>query len=332
MRENRKHGRIGFCCLFAAMLLSLSITGCSREDKEDIRRFQIYYIDRDGSGLVTEEYEIPMKGQNTVDIIQKLLQQLQTKGERGNHINPIQPEVEINDYLIKETLLSIYFTAAYNSKSGVDEILSRAAIVKTLCQLPEIDHVEFYVEDQPLMLSGNAVGQMNEDTFMDELDPEFKEQSKKVTLYYAREGEQKLMEVSMEVTYSTAQPLAQLLLDNLITVPEELSKMEQMRVISPIPQGTMVNSVTIRDNICYVDLSKEFLERLPDTNSDVTVFSIVNTLCELSNVSKVQFTIDGEPKQTYGETENFNKPYERNLDLVSGTADIWINNYTIEDQ
>ena len=73
--------------------------------------------------------------------------------------------------------MSISFSAAYYERSGVEETLSRAAIVETLCQLDEIHYVEFYVEDQPLMLSGNAVGPMSADDFVQNLDALGKEQS-----------------------------------------------------------------------------------------------------------------------------------------------------------
>lgn len=323
-------GRIRIGYFFLTVFILLFAVGCGSEDEEDLTVFQVYYVDKDGYGLVSEEFETRMPGQNMVETIEKLLDQLQSKGKKGNYRNPIQRDVEISDFAIKDTQLSIYFTAAYNSRSGIDEILARAAVVKTLCQVPGIDYVEFYVEDQPLMQSGNAVGLMNPDTFVDELSPEFKEQNKRVTLYFAREGKQELTGVSLEVTYSAAEPLAKLLLENLITVPESVSSLGEKDIISAIPQGTVVNTVTIRDNICYVDLSGEFMELLSNVKSDVTVYSIVNTLCELSSVSKVQFTIDGEPQEKYGDTENFNTPYERNLDIISGLTEVRVN--SIENQ
>lgn len=42
-----------------------------------------------------------------------------------------------------------------------------------------------------------------------------------------------------------------------------------------------------------------------DVSSGVVVYSIVNTLCELSDVNKVQFTIDGEQQEIYGDIKNF---------------------------
>ena len=131
------------------------------------------------------------------------------------------------------------------------------------------------------------------------------------------------MAVSADVTYNAAEPLAQLLLEKLIGGPEELVNAEEYNLIPTVPPGTVVNSVTIRDNICYVDLSKDFMGMLSGVKSDVTVYAIVNTLCELPNVSQVQFTINGEQWEKYGETENFNTPYERNLNLVTGASSVW---------
>ncbi len=313
--------------LLAALVL-VFLTACQGTSDDEDNIFHVYYIDKEGCGLVSEEYEIETEEQNTVDIIQLLLSKLQTNGSEGRYQNPIQPDVEISDFMIKETQLSMYFTAAYNNKNGIQEILARAAVVKTLCQVPAVDSVEFYVEDQPLTLAGNTVGLMDVNTFVDELSPEFKEQKKLVTLYFAENRGERLMQVSLEVTYSAAQPLAQLLLEKLIEGPEQIDYLKDMDYYGlsrTVPSGTVVNSVTIRDNICYVDLSSEFMNQIPEVKSDVTIYSIVNTLCELSTVSRVQFTVDGEQWTRYGETENFNTPYARNLDLVTGGTSIWVN-------
>jgi germination protein M len=50
----------------------------------------------------------------------------------------------------------------------------------------------------------------------------------------------------------------------------------------------------------------------------VTVYALVNTLCELSNINRVQITVDGEAQEKYGEMEHFDTVLERNLDLVEG--------------
>ena len=200
----------------------------------------------------------------------------------------------------------------------MEETLSRAAIVETLCQLDEIHYVEFYVEDQPLMLSGNAVGPMSADDFVQNLDALGKEQSRQVTLYLSNRTGDKLRAVTTSVTYNAATPLAELLINQLIQADEVIAGQKgKLKDVKPaIPKETVVNHITIRDQICYVDLGNGFNDLLAEISSEVTVYSIVNTLCELSNVNRVQFTIDGEAQEQYGEMNSFHSVLERNLNLV----------------
>lgn len=302
---------------------ALFLVSCSGEsDGTEAGLYQIYYMDTEGTGLIKQDYGIRSQAQDTVGILSELLEQLHTGVREGVGQNPIAPELEVLDFQIKEAKLSVYFSASYNNKSGLEEILSRAAIVKTLCQVSGVDYVEFYVEDQPLMLSGKAVGLMNSDSFIDSLNERNIEQRKQVTMYFPDSTGQRLVEVYTEITYDAARPLARLLMEKLIAGPESIHT-DISGLLPAVPANTVVNSITIRDNICYVDVSREFLELLPEVKSDIVIYSIVNTLCGLSNVSRVQFSVEGEQQEKYGETTGFNAPFERNLDLVmaeSGTA------------
>ena len=304
------------------VLWTVFLGSCSGETTEsEAGRYSIYYLEPDGTGFIKEEYEIKSQPRDTVGILTELLEQLHAGVREGAGIPPIESAIEVTDFQIQETQLSVYFSAAYQNINGLDEILSRAAIVKTLCQVSGIDYVEFYVEDQPLMLSGKAVGLMNSDSFIDNLNEREREQSKQVTLYFSDESGQQLVEVYTELTYDAAQPLARLLVEKLIAGPERIENLNVSALLPTVPPNTVVNSITIRDNICYVDVSREFMELLTNVKSDIVVYSIVNTLCELSNVNRVQFSIEGEQQEKYGETTGFNAPFERNLDLVvAGTG------------
>ena len=86
---------------------------------------------------------------------------------------------------------------------------------------------------------------------------------------------------------------------------------------SVIPKGTVLNKVSIQDGICYVDFSEEFMKISEGISPEVTIYSVVNSLTELSNVHKVQFLIDGTIQKTYGNLE-FASYFERNLDIIEG--------------
>lgn len=127
-----------------------------------------------------------------------------------------------------------------------------------------------------------------------------------------------MKEVTSKLTHDMTVPLARLLVEQLLEGPEELTDVNTSELRQTIPDGTTLNSLTIRDNVCYLDFSKEFDNVQAEVKSEIVIYSIVNTLCELSDVNKVQFMIDGEQQETYGDTKDFNVPFERNLDLVSG--------------
>lgn len=291
------------------------MTGCGEKTDKQLMSYQVFYINSDGSGLTGKTYQLKDAKQDLVSVIKELIIRLQTPQEESLK-SPIDEGIQVVDYQIKENQLSVYFSAGYNNKSGLDEILSRAAIVKTLCQIQEIEYVEFYVEDQPLMLSGNAVGLMSQESFVDELNPQDQKQSKETVLYFANKQGNRLKKITTDITYNAVEPIARLLVEQLIAGVSSIQNIDETKLQSAVPSKTTLNNLTIRDNICYLDLSRDFEQQDPNVSSEVIVYSIVDTLCELPEVTKVQFSVDGEQKEKYGDLEGFNKPLERNLDLL----------------
>ena len=302
-------------CILCTVILVFGMTGCGEKTDKQLMSYQVFYINSDGSGLTGKTYQLKDAKQDLVSVIKELINRLQTPQEESLK-SPIDEGIQVVDYQIKENQLSVYFSAGYNNKSGLDEILSRAAIVKTLCQIQEIEYVEFYVEDQPLMLSGNAVGLMSQESFVDELNPQDQKQSKETVLYFANKQGNRLKKITTDITYNAAEPIARLLVEQLITGVSSIQNIDETKLQSAVPSKTTLNNLTRRDNICYLDLSRDFEQQDPNVSSEVIVYSIVDTLCELPEVTKVQFSVDGEQKEKYGDLEGFNKPLERNLDLL----------------
>ena len=298
-------------CILCTVILVFGMTGCGEKTDKQLMSYQVFYINSDGSGLTGKTYQLKDAKQDPVSVIKELIIRLQTPQEESLK-SPIDEGIQVVDYQIKENQLSVYFSAGYNNKSGLDEILSRAAIVKTLCQIQEIEYVEFYVEDQPLMLSGNAVGLMSQD----ELNPQDQKQSKETVLYFANKQGNRLKKITTDITYNAVEPIARLLVEQLIAGVSSIQNIDETKLQSAVPSKTTLNNLTIRDNICYLDLSRDFEQQDPNVSSEVIVYSIVDTLCELPEVTKVQFSVDGEQKEKYGDLEGFNKPLERNLDLL----------------
>ena len=297
-----------FCALF---------TSCGSENEDaSMHTYAIYYLDSQMTELAREDYQTPQSKENTEALARELLNEMRTSEDAG-YKSALGEDVEITDVQCKESQLSVYFSATYNERNGTEEILSRAAIVKTLCGIKGIDYVAFYVEDQPLMISGNAVGMMNADSFLTDLDRQKEGKTKIMTLYFSDKSGEYLVATQTSVNYISAAPLARLLVEYLIegeeTIPRTSKKDD---VIPTVPASTVLNNLTIRDNVCYLDVSKGINELMEGIRSEVVVYSIVNTLCELPNVNRVQITVDGEPQEKYGEMEGFHLMLGRKLDIV----------------
>ena len=248
----------------------------------------------DGSKLQSSEYEIQADQEDNVAVIQELL-------------DCFKKCVAIDNFQLKEKQLTITFLSSYYNQDKIDEVLNRAAIVKTLCQLSSV-------------IDGETVGIMSKLSFLDSVGGEGYTQEKYVTLYFSSNDGTKMQEITTKLTHDMTVPLARLLIEQLLKGPNEISDANTSDVRDTIPAGTKLNSLTIRDHVCYVDFSKEFMNMQADVSSGVVVYSIVNTLCELSDVNKVQFTIDGEQQEIYGDIKNFTGSFERNLDMVQDAS------------
>ncbi|MCI9420489.1 MAG: GerMN domain-containing protein [Eubacterium sp.] len=291
--------------LFVFLLASCVLGGCGKDSYDHKKgEFRMYRIADDGMGLKSTKYHTMAESDDTVGVVADLLANYEA--------------VDVREFEIKERQLFVYFSSAYYSIEGIDEVLWRAAIVKTLCQVDGIEYIEFFVEKDSLEIDGEPVGAMSELSFLDSIGGDGYTQDKYVTLFFADISGAGMKEVTARLTYDMTEPLATLLIEQLLAGPEKIEGVNTSDVRKTIPDGTVLNSLSIRDNICYVDFSKEFLNVQAQVKSEIVIYSIVNTLCELPDVNRVQFTIDGEQKQDYSDSKNFDAPFERNLDLVSG--------------
>ena len=130
-------------------------------------------------------------------------------------------------------------------------------------------------------------------------------------LYFANEDGTGLVEENRRnVVYSSNISLEKLVMEKLVAGPEADGAYPTIN-----PQ-TKVISVTVKDGTCYVNLDEAFLNQPYNVSAEVTVYSIANSLVELSNINRVQISIGGESNILYREKMNLNDVYERNLDML----------------
>ena len=68
-----------------------------------------------------------------------------------------------------------------------------------------------------------------------------------------------------------------------------------------IPEGTKINKIELKNDVLYIDLSKEFIENHQggEENQSKTIYSIVNTMTGLTEVNGIKILIDGEENKEF---------------------------------
>ena len=112
------------------------------------------------------------------------------------------------------------------------------------------------------------------------------------------------------IEYNSNISLERLVVEKIIGGPEDE---ELLPTVNP---GTKIISIAVKDNICYVNLNKEFLITQNDVLPEVTVYSIVNSLIELQNINKVQISVEGNNAFVFRDTIDMAVLFERNLDIL----------------
>lgn len=298
-------------CLIGGILFLLSAPACGRDDVPEGKEYQVYYISKSATKVEMHGYWTQTESPQAV--LRELMQCLAATPEKLEYQAPLAMGFEILGIDLEEEKMTINVNEAYRSLPVTTEVLVRAAIVRTLTQLPEISYVEITVEGEPLVDSvGNVVGRMGADQFIDNDGNEINTyELARVKLFFASDDGTQLIAAYREKHYSTNTPIERFIVEELIAGPSG-----QVEGLHPtINPGTKIINVTTKDGICYVNLDGTFLTVPENVSMEAAVYSMVNSLVELSNINKVQILVNGEVPTTSSIFQN--STFERNLDLVT---------------
>jgi len=308
-----------FIRLFAGTLCLWLLMGCGQaseiqipsEEKEPTG-FRLYYMNEERTKVISEPYLVEGYAKNTqiANMLTDLEEVLWTESE----LNQLEGKNPIVGFEMKaDELLSLQFADDYSMVHTTTSVLRRASIVKTLCQLDGVSAVEIYIGAQPLLhANGKPVGMMKAEDFVDSTgeNTEFF-QEENIMVYFADETGEKLLASNLKLIYDGTVPTERLIVERLMEGPVTEGK------YPIIPEGTVLNKVSVKNGTCYVDFNEKFLEKKEGISPKVTLYAIVNSLVELNGIYKVQFLINGEVRKSYHSID-ISGTLERNLEIVEG--------------
>ena len=297
--------------MVTVLLAFLSIAfmaACGQEEPSGEFARPVYYIS--SSETKVEQHFREIVADDPEEQLQELLGCLGTNPAKLEYKAPLAMGFQVLNVSQEGETLMLDVDANYLTLSATTEVLVRAALVRTLAQLEGVRFVGITVEGSQLYDNvGNQVGRMSADQFIENNGNEINTyELAKVRLYFASENGNSLIVTNREKYYSTSMPRERFVVEELIAGPGS-----QVEGIYPsVNPNTKVLSVTTRDSICYVNLDESFLTVTNNVPTEISVYSIVNSLVELSNINKVQILVNGEVPASLNTVA-----YERNLDIVT---------------
>lgn len=298
------------------LLVTAGLCACGRGKQEGSYSYQIYYVNKEGTCVVSEEYVTDTSSEDKEELLQEFIGLLKDTSDRPEYLSPLSDSYQ--GYALNEGQVNLDFSEDYAKQGHIVEVLGRAAVVRTVTQINGIDTVTFSVQGEALVDAiGIPVGAMTADSFIDNagteinayVDTEFR-------LYFANETGDALTEVSRNVIYNSNISMEQQVVEELIKGPRQDDIAGYEAGYPTVNPAVTILSVTVRDRVCYVNLSEEFLTPVYDVTSQVALYSIVNSLVELPGVNKVQISIDGNTDVTFRDSVSLTTVFERDLDII----------------
>ena len=299
------------------LLIALLFSGCEAKKTETLQGdgvsgCEIYYIDALTGKM---RFDItPIEGESQEGQVYNAFKKMQDIQPAEEKEPAVPAELELNSLYIDSGILRADFNSAYENMGLGDELIFRSAFVYTLTSFDFIDYVYITVDGHPLKMSnGQSLGNLGRSDIVTDGNISAEPTNYEIlTLYFMSADGTRLDYEIREVEVNPNQPIERFIIEQLIKGPENG---ELKRVI---PTDTKIRDISAADGVCYVDLSSDFVTKQTGSYDDAiaAVYSIVDSLCELEQVSRVQFLIEGERYDKYGHIVDITTPVEPNYDIV----------------
>lgn len=301
--------------MFLGMLLVIVLSaGCGSRDKERGTPVDISYLNKNETKLVTETHYLQSDDtkEKIVEVLTLLCQMPDNKELKAT----LPTGINVITYSYDGEQVIVSLGEKYRELSKTTEVLTRAALVRSLTNISGVSYVMITINGESLTdMSGNAIGIMTADMFVDNAGTQVETADSTVNLrlYFANASGDGLIAVNRELVHNADAsniPMEKLVVEQLISGP---ASGDSYPTISP---GTKLINSTVKDGVCYLTFDATLTTVVNNVTTDVTIYSIVNSLVELSNINKVQIFIENNKGGKFRDKYDLSTVFERNLSLV----------------
>ena len=298
---------------FMAALICLGLSGCHRAGKDSQQSegtYQIYYLNSARTKLMPLDYTTKTTDQET--LIGELAGQILAVPEQLEYQSVLGEGVVLLDIKRDDNVLYLNFNKEYTGMKATREILCRAAFAKTFTQVEGVDYISINCDGQALLdKKGSPVGAFSGSDFADSITDVNIYERVELKLYFANETGDGLTAETREVVHNVNTSLEKMIVEQLIAGPQKEGS------LAVLPKETKLLNVSLSDNICYVNFDSSFTSG-ESAAEYLPIYAIVDSLTELSNVNKVQITVNGSNNIMYRDAVSLATPFERDEKYITG--------------
>lgn len=207
--------------------------------------------------------------------------------------NPLPHGAHAEDFTLEDGVLTLRFSPSLAGLSGIELTVAAGCLARTFLELTGADTM--------ILTAGGALLNGETSMILTLSDLGLRDDSldllhETFTVYYADPNRRYLIAQEVCVNLAAQEDIPSYLLQQLLTAPAGSG------LRSALPDSTRIQSVTVENGLCTVDLSAEFESRrfFTHTGKLLSLMSVVNTLTALDGIERVEFSVDGNLLIRYG--------------------------------
>lgn len=289
-----------FILLSAAALL---LAGCEKKQEEE-NSYKVYYVNPEGTRLMESSYS--PQAETFEEMMDELLGQLAVPPT--GYVSALSGGVKVQGYERGIDALRIDFSSEYYDLDNIDEVLLRAAVVKTVSQIPGVTKIMVTVDqEQAKDAEGSPVPAMDAETFIDTKEGGINSyQYAKLVLYFADSGGSHISKETRSLHYSSNMVFERVVLEQLIAGPQEAGNK------AIFTKDVRIENVYVQNGICTIRLDEQ-ADKEPSENPpspEAALYAVVNSICETGDdISGVKIEIDGDSDGKFRGTVDLNQVF-----------------------
>lgn len=299
---------MSICGLVAIVLIiSVTVVLITRDMGMLRTNCELYFMNESETSIEAEIREIKHSDPNRLP--ENVIIQLMRGPEDKKHKRLISRETKLLHMINDNGKISVDLSSEFLNSNSAKNMQAVYSIVKSLCSIDGVTSVRVTVRGEGIPTTdGKTLGYLTAEDINLSTDVNTSE-TNEITLYFAKRDVNKLYKTSRMVRVADQQPLEYYIVSGLIKGPSE-------KGYEPvIDRKTELISVDTEEDICFVNLGSDFVERNNGEKAQLAVYSIVNSLTELESINRVQFLIEGKKVHKFGNMDIFGI-YERNSEII----------------